>query len=204
MSKKIKSWYSSHSQDTYVKKAQKENYRSRACYKLEEIDKKYKLIKPNLNILDLGSSPGSWCQYMMRKGNNVNIIAIDLIDMLPIRGVKFINMDIYSVREYMQNQEYSSNFNLVTSDIAPNITGMKTIDTPAMINIAEEVREIALSLLCESGNLLVKLFNSRDSEDFISDTKRFFRDVVTLKPKASRSKSSEIYMLALEYKTIKV
>ena len=147
MSKKIKSWYSSHSQDTYVKKAQKENYRSRACYKLEEIDKKYKLIKPNLNILDLGSSPGSWCQYMMRKGNNVNIIAIDLIDMLPIRGVKFINMDIYSVREYMQNQEYSSNFNLVTSDIAPNITGMKTIDTPAMINIAEEVREIALSLL---------------------------------------------------------
>ena len=98
MSKKIKSWHSSHSQDTYVKKAQKEKYRSRACYKLEEIDKKYKLIKPNSNILDLGSSPGSRCQYMMRKGNNVNIIAIDITNMTPINGVEFINMDIMKER----------------------------------------------------------------------------------------------------------
>ena len=196
MGKKTNNWYKSHINDEFVKLANKENWRSRAVYKLKEIDEKYDLISSNSKILDLGSSPGGWSQYASRKHKNITITAVDLLKMENIENVNFVQSDIEDFgKNYLKNGCFDK-IDLVMSDIAPNISGIDSADVPAILSLAEVVTDIALGSLNESGNLLIKLFQGKGTEEYIKETKRFFKKVRIIKPKASRSNSREIYMLS--------
>ena len=196
MGKKTNNWYKSHINDEFVKLANKENWRSRAVYKLKEIDEKYDLISSNSKILDLGSSPGGWSQYASRKHKNITITAVDLLEMENLENVNFVQSDIEDFsKNYLKNGCFDK-IDLVMSDIAPNISGIDSADVPAILSLAEIVTDIALNSLNESGNLLIKLFQGKGTDEYIKETKQFFKKVRIIKPKASRSNSREIYMLA--------
>ena len=201
MSKKSSKWYKAHINDEFVKLANKENWRSRAVYKLKEIDEKYSLIKTNSNILDLGCSPGGWSQYASRKHKNINITAVDLLYMEKLENVNFVQSDIEDFgQKYLKKGSFHK-IDLVMSDIAPNISGIESADVPAMLNLADIVVEVAIDTLKESGNLLVKLFQGKGTDEYMKDMRNYFEKVRIIKPKASRSNSREIYMLATGLKS---
>ena len=199
MGKKKRTWFESHVSDKYVQMAQKDNYRSRAVYKLKEIDQKYNIFINGQYICDLGSSPGSWSQHIIRKNPNSKIFAFDLLEMKPIKNVNFVQTDICDLLNSEQNTQHFPKFNLVISDIAPNITGIDASDIPAMLEIAENIGNIAENLLKPSGSLNMKLFQGSGSDSFIKELKKMYNKVSIIKPKASRPKSREIYLVALEY-----
>ena len=202
MGKKTNNWYRSHINDEFVKLANKENWRSRAVYKLKEIDEKYDLISSNSKILDLGSSPGGWSQYASRKHKNITITAVDLLKMENIENVNFVQSDIEDFgKNYLKNGCFDK-IDLVMSDIAPNISGIDSADIPAMLNLAEIVADVAKKALKQRGNFLIKLFQGKGTEEFLSDIKLCFESLKIIKPKASRSDSKEIYMLARNFKEI--
>lgn len=200
MGKKSSKWYKSHINDEFVKLANKENWRSRAVFKLKEIDEKYNLIKENSNILDLGCSPGGWSQYASQKLKNINITAVDLLDMEKIPNVNFVQSDISDFAEKLEKNGNFKKIDLVMSDIAPNISGIESADLPAMLNLADMVFDIAINNLSESGSLLIKLFQGKGTDDYLKDVKSNFEKVKLIKPKASKSNSREIYMLATNLK----
>ncbi len=200
MNKKSSNWLKSHINDEFVKLANKENWRSRAVFKLKEIDEKYNLIKENFNILDLGSSPGGWSQYASKKYKNIKITAVDILNMSKIENVTFVQANIDDFAEnYVKNGNFSK-IDLVMSDIAPNISGIYSSDIPAMMNLADKVVEIALSTLNGPGSLLVKLFQGKGTDEYLSNIKNYFEKVRIIKPKASRTNSREIYMLGTQLK----
>lgn len=200
MSKKSSKWYKAHINDEFVKLANKENWRSRAVYKLKEIDEKYSLIKTNSNILDLGCSPGGWSQYASRKHKNINITAVDLLYMEKLENVNFVQSDIEDFgQKYLKKGSFHK-IDLVMSDIAPNISGIESADVAAVLHLAEIVTEIALSTLNDSGNLLIKLFQGKGTDEFLIEIRKLFRTVRIIKPKASKTNSREIYMLATKMK----
>ena len=201
MGKKSSKWYKAHINDEFVKLANKENWRSRAVYKLKEIDEKYSLIKTNSNILDLGCSPGGWSQYASRKHKNINITAVDLLYMEKLENVNFVQSDIEDFSDnYLKNDSFDK-IDLVMSDIAPNISGIESADVPAMLNLADIVVEVAVKSLKDSGNLLVKLFQGKGTDEYMRDMRYYFEKVRVIKPKASKSNSREIYMLATKLKS---
>ena len=200
MSKKSSKWYHSHISDEFVKRANKENWRSRAVFKLKEIDEKYNLITPNSNILDLGSAPGGWSQYASQKDSSVKITAVDLLPMQSIENVNFVQSDIEDFANNFLKKDKFVKIDLVMSDIAPNISGIDSADVPAMLNLADMVAEIALNTLNGSGNLLLKLFQGKGTDNFLKERREYFEKVKIVKPKASKSNSREIYMLALKLK----
>tara|TARA_B100000767_G_scaffold254115_1_gene259236 strand:- start:619 stop:1245 length:627 start_codon:yes stop_codon:yes gene_type:complete len=201
MSKKSSKWYKAHINDEFVKLANKGNWRSRAVFKLKEIDEKYNLITENSNILDLGSAPGGWSQYASLKHKNIKITAIDLINMESIHNVNFVQSDIEQFSEnFLKNNNFDK-IDLVMSDIAPNISGIESADVPAMLNLADIVVEVAITSLKDSGNLLVKLFQGKGTDEYMKDMRNYFEKVRIIKPKASRSNSREIYMLATKLKS---
>ena len=200
MGKKSSKWYKAHINDEFVKLANKENWRSRAVYKLKEIDEKYSLIKRNSNILDLGCSPGGWSQYASRKHKNINITAVDLLYMEKLENVNFVQSDIEDFgQKYLKKGSFHK-IDLVMSDIAPNISGIESADVAAVLHLAEIVTEIALSTLNNSGNLLIKLFQGKGTDEFLIEIRKLFRTVRIIKPKASKTNSREIYMLATKMK----
>ena len=200
MGKKSSKWYKAHINDEFVKLANKENWRSRAVYKLKEIDEKYSLIKTNSNILDLGCSPGGWSQYASRKHKNINITAVDLLCMEKLENVNFVQSDIEDFgQKYLKKGSFHK-IDLVMSDIAPNISGIESADVAAVLHLAEIVTEIALSTLNDSGNLLIKLFQGKGTDEFLNEIRKLFRTVKIIKPKASKTNSREIYMLATKMK----
>ena len=201
MSKKSSNWYKSHINDEFVKLANKGNWRSRAVFKLKEIDEKYNLIKEESNILDLGSAPGGWSQYASKKLKNARITAVDVLNMENIPNVDFVQSDIEDFGLNLKKRDNLDKIDLVMSDIAPNISGIESADLPAMLNLAEIVSEIALNNLKESGSLLIKLFQGKGTDEFLDDMRSSFHKVKIVKPKASRSNSKEIYMLASKLKT---
>ena len=201
MGKKSSKWFKAHINDEFVKLANKENWRSRAVFKLKEIDEKYNLIKTNSKILDLGCSPGGWSQYASRKHKNINITAVDLLCMEKLENVNFVQSDIEDFSEkYLKNADFHK-IDLVMSDIAPNISGIESADVPAMLNLADIVVEVAVKSLKDSGNLLVKLFQGKGTDEYMRDMRYYFEKVRVIKPKASKSNSREIYMLATKLKS---
>ena len=200
MGKKSSKWYKAHINDEFVKLANKENWRSRAVYKLKEIDEKYSLIKTNSNILDLGCSPGGWSQYASRKHKNINITAVDLLYMEKLENVNFVQSDIEDFGQIYLKKGSFNKIDLVMSDIAPNISGIESADVAAVLNLAEIVTEIALSTLNDSGNLLIKLFQGKGTDEFLNEIRKLFSTVRIIKPKASKTNSREIYMLATKMK----
>mgnify|MGYP006074095273 CR=1 FL=1 len=200
LSNRSKAWMQEHLNDEYVKRAQKEGYRARAAYKLMEIDDKDKLIRPGMTIVDLGSAPGSWCQVAMQrlKGQG-RIIGLDLLDMHTIAGVDFIQGDFReeSVLKELEKKLNKKQVDLVIADMAPNISGVKDTDQAGAVYLTELALEFSQQWLKPKGNFLVKVFIGAGFDDIVKRMRSEFDKVVTRKPKASRGRSNETYLLGL-------
>lgn len=199
-----KSWMKNHLDDPFVKMAQKEGYRARAAYKLIEIDEDAHLIKPGQVIVDLGSTPGSWSQYVVRKlgssgANQLNgtVIGLDLLPMEPIEGVHFFQGDFReeSVLQELENLLQGRKADLVLSDMAPNLSGIASADAARVEYLMELALDFAQAHLKPSGALLVKCFNGSSYNDILKNFRERFVTVTPKKPKASRDYSSEIFLL---------
>ena len=192
-----------HLNDEFVKRAQKEGYRARAAYKLIEIDDKDKLIKPGMTIVDLGSAPGSWSQVAAQrlKGNG-KVIALDILDMTGIAGVEFIQGDFREEVVLKRLLEVLNNkpVDLVIADMAPNISGVKDVDQAGAAYLTELALEFCKDWLKPNGNFLVKVFIGAGFDEMVKTMRVHFGKVVTRKPKASRDRSSEVYLLGLKRK----
>ncbi|TFV90969.1 RlmE family RNA methyltransferase [Oxalobacteraceae bacterium OM1] len=199
-----KSWVHDHINDPYVKLAQKEGYRARAAYKLKEIDESEKLIKPGQIVVDLGCAPGSWSQYARNKlagaeggGIRGTIIGLDLLPMEPIADVHFIQGDFREDEVLKQLEEVvgERKVDLVLSDMAPNLSGVAVTDAARVEHIIELAIDFARHHMKPSGALLVKCFNGTGYTQLVERFREEFKTVIPKKPKASRDKSSEIFLL---------
>ena len=196
-----KSWMSEHVSDLFVKQAQKDGYRSRAAYKLIEINEKYNIFKEDMTVVDLGSAPGSWSQVAVKRiGIKGKVIALDLLEMHPIKKVEFIQGDFRDdkVLIELESKLNNSEIDLVISDMAPNISGIKVVDQSAAIYLNELALEFSCNWLKPNGHLLVKSFIGADFDSFVNSLKPFFKKVVRIKPSSSRDRSSEIFILGYE------
>jgi len=205
-SKSSKRWLKEHFDDEFVRRSQVEGYRSRAVYKLKEIDEKDKLIKPGMTIIDLGAAPGGWSQYAaeLLKGNG-RVIALDLLMIEPeIEGVEFIQGDFREdvVLEQLMTVIDSDQADLVFSDMAPNMSGVKTVDIARAMYLADLTLELSKETLKPGGAMLVKLFQGEGFEEYLRSLRQAFSKVTMRKPKASRSRSKEIYALATGFKVV--
>jgi 23S rRNA (uridine2552-2'-O)-methyltransferase len=192
-----------HFDDEYVKMAQAQGYRSRAVFKLKEIQDKDQLIKPGMNIIDLGAAPGGWSQFARQVvGKKDKVIALDILAMDSLEGVDFIQGDFreQSVLEQLYAVLDGVPVNLVMSDMAPNMSGNKGVDQPRAIYLGELALETAKTVLTKDGVFLVKLFHGAGFEDFFKDVQQSFSKVLIRKPKASRPRSNEVYILAKGFK----
>ncbi|MBI5439117.1 MAG: RlmE family RNA methyltransferase [Nitrosomonadales bacterium] len=197
-SKTSKQWMREHINDPFVKLAQKEGYRSRAAYKLMEIDAKDRLLKPGTVVVDLGATPGGWSQVAAgRVGRNGKVIALDLLPLDPLAGVEFIRGDFCgdAVLKQLEDLLQGKPVDLVISDMSPNICGVASADQARAMHLAELAMEFALERLKPEGSFLVKVFQGAGFEDFYKMMRSRFAKVVTRKPKASRDRSSELYLL---------
>ena len=198
-SKSSKGWLKEHFDDEYVRRSQQDGYRSRAIYKLIEIDKKDHLIKPGMTIIDLGAAPGGWSEYCVKKlGKNGTVVALDILPMEPIDEVTIIQGDFRedAVFEELMAVMNNGRADLVISDMAPNISGMESVDMPRAYHLCELALDLARQVLKPGGGLLVKLFQGEGFEAYNKELKTSFSKVVMRKPKASRARSREIYALA--------
>ncbi|MBV1914942.1 MAG: 23S rRNA (uridine(2552)-2'-O)-methyltransferase RlmE [Pseudomonadales bacterium] len=202
-SKSSSGWMQRHLTDHYVQQAQRDGYRSRASYKLLEIQARDKLIKPGMSVIDLGSAPGSWCQVLADTvGMKGRIVAVDILPMDPVAGVEFIQGDFTEddVLDAILALFENSRADLVVSDIAPNISGIKSADTARSIYLAELGLDLCDRLLAPGGAFLVKVFQGEGFDQFLRDMRVVFSKVSTRKPKASRPKSREMYLLGTGYR----
>ncbi|NEX61601.1 RlmE family RNA methyltransferase [Noviherbaspirillum galbum] len=199
-----KNWVHDHINDPYVKLAQKEGYRARAAYKLKEIDEAEKLVRPGQVIVDLGCTPGSWSQYLRNKlagkeggGINGTIIGLDILPMEPIADVHFIQGDFreQAVLEQLEALVGERQVDLVLSDMAPNLSGVAIADAARVEEIIELAIDFAKAHMKPSGALLVKCFNGTGYNEILAKFRQEFKVVSSKKPKASRDKSSEIFLL---------
>ena len=201
-SKTSKKWLAEHFDDPYVKKAQQEGWRSRAIYKLIEIDERDKLLKPGMTVVDLGAAPGGWSEYAARKvGDQGRVIALDLLPMDAIAGVEFIQGDFHeeAVSGRLLEVIGERPVDLVMSDMAPNMSGMKAVDQPRAMYLAELSLELAQKVLKPGGDMLIKAFTGEGLDEFKREIRQHFRKLIVRKPKASRPRSPEIYLLARGY-----
>ena len=197
---KNSNWLIRQKRDEYVRRARLEGYRSRAAYKLEQLHQKDKLFKPGDVVLDLGASPGSWSQFAARQiGPNGRVVAVDLLPMKTLAGVDFLQGDIARSETQLLIKECLglTGADLVISDVAPNISGIRDTDQAQCIELAEKARNLALGVLKANGRFVVKIFEGELSVAFREQTRAFFDQVLVRKPGASRSESREVYIVAL-------
>jgi len=202
-SKSSKKWLKEHFQDEYVQRAQKEGYRSRAIYKLIEIQKKDRLLKPGMTVIDLGAAPGGWSEYAVKLlGKKGRMIALDILPMEPITDVEIIQGDFREddILHALLKVIGKDGADLVFSDMAPNISGMEVVDIPRAYYLAELTLDLAQKVLKPGGGILVKLFQGEGFDGYHKALKDDFSRVVMRKPRASRARSREIYALATGYK----
>ena len=188
-----KRWIQRHYNDSFVLKAKKEGFRSRAVFKLEEINKKINFLKTNQSIIDLGSAPGSWSQYLSKKGFK-NILAVDVIKMEDFKEVSFIQGDFTDENVQQKILERFKVINVVLSDIAVNTTGNKKLDSFKTNSIGLDVLDFAHKNLCKEGYLLCKFFNGELDKEIIKFSKMNFSINKIIKPKSSRKDSKEMYL----------
>ncbi len=203
VSKSSKQWLKDHARDPFVKKARGSDYRSRATFKLQELDRQDHLLRPGQVVVDLGAAPGSWSQYAAgRVGPTGRVIAVDILPMAPVRGVEFIQGDFNdeTVVRRCVDALGGAGVDLVLSDIAPNITGVRVTDQARSLHLAELVLEFAGQTLRPGGDLLIKLFEGAGTDQFRRELVQRFQRVIIRKPKASRGASREFYVLARGYK----
>ena len=198
-SKSSARWLREHFDDPYVKRAQQKGYRARAAFKLEELNARDKLIRPGMCIVDLGAAPGSWCQLAAKlMGGRGRIVALDILPMAPLPGVQVLQADftedaaLAALHEALGGQPVD----LVMSDMAPNISGESAVDQPRAMYLAELALDFAGQVLRPGGDFLVKLFQGEGFDAYVRDVRQQFGKVVIRKPKASRPRSREVYLLA--------
>ena len=213
-SKKVnRAWLADHLNDPYVKQAQKDGYRARAAYKLKEIDEALGLIKPGMRVVDLGSTPGAWSQYVRRRlapgGAAVGqldgtIVALDILPMEPIEGVSFLQGDFRddAVLAQLSAALEGQPVDLVVSDMAPNLSGIESSDAARIAHLVELAVDFAQSHLKPGGALVVKLFHGSGYSQLVKLFKDSFKVVKPIKPKASRGKSSETFLVGIELKEL--
>ncbi len=192
-----------HFDDEYVKLAQVQGYRSRAVFKLKEIQEKDKFIKPGMNVIDLGAAPGGWSQFARPLlGKKSKLIALDILQMESIEGVVFIQGDFReaAVLDELTTVLAAAPVDIVLSDMAPNMSGSKGIDQPNAMYLAELALDTAKAVLVKGGDFLVKVFQGEGFEAFHRDMQQHFEKVVIRKPKASRPRSNEVYLLGKGFK----
>lgn len=205
-SKKVnKAWLNDHVNDTYVKLAQHEGYRARAAYKLKEIDEQFGLLRPGALVVDLGSAPGAWSQYVRRRlGPGAGtLVALDILPMEPIEGVLFLQGDFRedAVLAQLEAALEGRKADLVVSDMAPNLTGISSTDAARIAHLVELAIDFARAHLQPQGSLVAKVFHGEGYDGLVQAFRANFRVVKPVKPKASRDKSSETFLVGLGLKT---
>jgi len=191
-----KRWYSKHVKDPFVKQANKEGLRSRAVYKLLEIQKKRQLINPGDKVLDLGSAPGAWSEALVKMVRPSGmVVSCDLLDMKPISGVSFVKGDFLCEKTHTEIKVFCEKFNVIVSDMAPNLTGTPIVDQANMMKLIKQVMIFSKIHLDNGGSLLVKCFSGSQFEEANQIFKSSFRRVKVFKPDASRQASKEIYLI---------
>jgi 23S rRNA (uridine2552-2'-O)-methyltransferase len=211
-SKKVnKAWLAGHVNDPYVKLAQKEGYRARAAYKLKEIDEAFSLVKPGQVVVDLGAAPGAWSQYLRRRfapqgaaegALNGTLIALGILPMEPIEGVEFIQGDFHdeAVAEQLAQALGGRAVDLVVSDLAPNLSGIASSDAARVAHLVELAIDFAAAHLKPEGALVAKVFHGSGYSQLVELFKRQFRVVKPIKPKASRDRSAETFVVGIGLK----
>jgi len=203
--KTSKAWMQEHVTDPYVRKAQAEGMRSRAAYKLQQLAERDNLLKPGMVVVDLGSAPGGWSQVAGRAvGAEGRVVGVDLLEMLPIPAVRFVQGDFGddSVLAEVEKLLDGRPVDLVLSDMAPNMSGVASVDQARSIGLAELALDFAINHLKPQGNFLVKVFQGSGFEQLVADVRRSFVQVVIRKPEASRSRSNEVYLVAKGLKAV--
>lgn len=202
-SKSSKRWLAEHFSDEYVLRAQREGLRSRATYKLEEIDQRDRLLRPGVTVLDLGAAPGGWSEYCAKHlhafpGKSGRVLATDILGMEPLPGVEFIQGDFTQdeVLVEIRRRLGPDPIDLVLSDMSPNISGVDDVDQARGVYLAELALDLARQVLRPGGDFLVKMFQGVGYEEFVKAARAEFATIAVRKPKASRSRSAEVYLLA--------
>jgi len=201
-SKSSTRWLQEHFDDEYVKRSQKEGYRSRAVYKLKELHDKDRLIQQGMTVVDLGAAPGGWSQFAVElAGKNGRVIASDILPIDPLPFVEFIQGDFTEERILDEILDLIGNdkANIVISDMAPNLSGNDAIDQPGSIYLCELALDISRQILVENGTMIVKLFQGAGSDEYLKEVRQNFKKVKIRKPKASRARSREVYVVAQSY-----
>jgi len=200
-----KRWRSERRKDFYYRKAKQDHYRSRASYKLKQLDHRFDLIQPGDVVVDLGASPGGWSQVAAeRVGSGGKVFALDLDRMQPIDGIAFIRGDIRNEAVVARlREQVPGGADVVISDMSPDISGQYSYDHARSVELCEHALAFAEEVLREGGNLLVKMFFGDMSDPFVRKIKEVFDEVHMHHPKASRSTSSEVYVVALGYRRLR-
>lgn len=196
-------WMQEHFDDEYVKKAQKLGLRSRAVFKIEEINNKDKLIKKGMKIVDLGAAPGGWSEYAVKAvGEAGQVIACDILSMDPIVGVDFLQGDFREevVLDALLTRIGGQNIDVVMSDMAANMTGNETADSARNMYLVELALEMCHQVLKKNGSFVVKVFQGNGFDEFMKEAKKVFKTVKTRKPDSSRARSREVYLVATGFK----
>ena len=198
-------WLAEHDADPYVKRAHAEGWRSRAAFKLEEIQRSERLLRPGMTVVDLGAAPGGWSQYAARLlAGKGRVIALDLLPMPALPGVEFLQGDFgeEGTLERLRALLAGSQVDLVMSDMAPNMSGMADVDHDRSMHLVDLAVEFATATLRPGGDLLVKVFQGREFQPLIARLRRSFESVKPRKPKSSRARSAEVYVLARGYRLV--
>src|SRR6516225_11912357 len=198
-------WLKEHFADPFVQKAQSEGWRSRAVFKLEEIDRRAKLLKPGAVCLDLGAAPGAWSQYAARRvGRGGRVVATDILPMPELPGVEFVQGDFREPEIFDQVVGLlpGRQVDVLLSDMAPNLSGVDAIDQPRSMYLAELALDMAERVLKPDGAALIKVFQGSGFQELVQSTRRRYGRVKLVKPQASRSRSPEMYLLAMQYRLV--
>jgi len=190
-------WIKDRHRDKYFQQSKKDGFRARSCYKLLEIQEKYRLIGQNSKVLDLGAAPGAWLQVATRLTNSV-IKAVDLLEIEPIKNVQTLTADIFSseATEFLAED----NYDVILSDMAPNCTGQAAHDHLVIMNLVWKVLELSKKHLVPGGNMCVKIFDGGHFQEFLVEWRKFFTQTYRFKPKSSANDSCEFYLIGLGYK----
>ena len=196
-------WLQEHFSDSFVQQAKKDGYRSRAAYKLLEVQNKDKLIKPGMRVVDLGAAPGGWSQLAAQwVGSRGHVYALDVLPMDSLADVTFVQGDFTeeAVLQQLLNHLGESQIDLVISDMAPNLSGMRAIDQPKVMYLAELALDLARQVMKPNGDMLIKVFQGEGFDSLLQQLRQAFTQVRGRKPEASRDRSREIYLLARGFK----
>ncbi len=202
-SKSSNGWLQEHFKDQYVQRSQQDGYRSRASYKLLELNKKDRFLKPNMTVIDLGAAPGGWSQVAAELvGDNGTVIASDILPMDGIAGVDFLQGDFTEDEVFDKLMKMMSGFkaDLVISDMAPNMSGMADVDQPRSMYLVELALDMAVQTLAKGGCFVTKVFQGEGFDTLLGEARTNFTSVVTRKPDASRARSREVYWVAKGFK----